>query len=94
MSMTSGPIWLDETGGVLTRGHWWFPNQSAAAAAQDEQFLLSLSERYHRIARIYHYEWQGATGAGWDSGLIARNGSSRPAYAVLLDWMHSHGTSG
>jgi hypothetical protein len=87
MSMTSGPIWLDETGGILERGHWWFPNQSAASAAEDEQFLLSMTRRYHRIARIYHYEWQGVAHAGWDSGLIAPNGSPRPAYNVLLTWM-------
>jgi len=92
MSMTSGPIWLDETGGILQRGHWWFPNQSAASAAGDEQFLLSLTKRYHRIARIYHYEWQGVANAGWDSGLIAPNGSPRPAYNVLLTWMH-HGSA-
>jgi hypothetical protein len=87
LSMTSGPIWLDETGGVLSRGHWWYPNQTATAAAEDEQFLLSLTKRYHRIARIYHYEWQGVANAGWDSGLIAPNGRPRPAYAVLLNWM-------
>lgn len=93
-SMTSGPIWLDETGGVLSRGHWWFPNQSATSAAQDEQFLLSMTKRYRRIARIYHYEWQGVAGAGWDSGLIAPNGRPRRAYTVLLDWMRPHGSTG
>jgi hypothetical protein len=91
MSMTSGPIWLDETGGVLRRGHWQYLNQSAAAAAKDEQYLLSLSKRYHRIARVYHYEWQGNTSAGWDSGLIAPNGQIRPAYNVLLNWIHGRG---
>jgi Glycosyl hydrolase catalytic core len=93
MSMTSGPIWLDETGGVLRRGHWWYPNQSATAAAKDEQFLLSLTKRYHRIARIYHYEWKSVPTAGWDSGLIAPNGRPRPAYTVLLNWMRAHGSS-
>jgi Glycosyl hydrolase catalytic core len=87
MSMTSGPIWLDETGGVLRRGHWQYRNQSAAAAARDEQFLLSLSKRYHRIARIYHYQWQGNGAAGWDSGLVAPNGQLRPAYTVLRNWI-------
>ena len=87
MSMTSGPIWLDETGGVLRRGHWQYHNQSAAAAAQDEQFLLSLSKRFHRIARIYHYQWQANPLAGWDSGLIAADGQPRPAYTVLLNWI-------
>lgn len=90
MSMTSGPIWLDETGGVLRRGHWQYRNQSASAAATDEQYLLSLTRRYHRITHIYHYEWQGNSSAGWDSGLIAPNGSTRPAYTVLLNWMR-HG---
>ena len=94
MSMTSGPIWLDETGGILRRGHWWFSNQSATGAASDEQFLLSLTTRYHRIARIYHYEWQGMAGAGWDSGLIGPNGTPRPAYTVLLNWMRRHDSSG
>jgi polysaccharide biosynthesis protein PslG len=87
MSMTSGPIWLDETGGVLRRGHWQYSNQSAAAAAKDEQFLLSLARRYHRIARIYHYQWQGNPSAGWDSGLIAPNGRPRPAYTLLRNWI-------
>lgn len=91
MSMTSGPIWLDETGGVLRRGHWQYRNQSAAAAAKDERFLLSLSKRYHRIARIYHYQWAANPKAGWDSALIAANGRARPAYTVLMDWIRSQG---
>jgi Glycosyl hydrolase catalytic core len=87
MSMTSGPIWLDETGGVLRRGHWQYANQSANAAARDEQFLLSLAKRFRRVARIYHYQWQGATSAGWDSGLIGPNGQARPAYTVVRNWL-------
>jgi hypothetical protein len=90
MSMTSGPIWLDETGGVLRRGHWQYKNQSASAAAKDESFLLSLTKRYHRIARIYHYQWQADPQAHWDSGLIAANGQPRPAYNVLLNWVKTH----
>jgi hypothetical protein len=90
MSMTRGPIWLDETGGVLRRGHWQYHNQSAAAAAKDEQFLLSMTKRFHRIARIYHYQWQANPLAGWDSGLIAANGRPRPAYTLLLNWISAH----
>jgi Glycosyl hydrolase catalytic core len=90
MSMTSGPIWLDETGGVLRRGHWQYHNQSAAAAAKDEQFLLSLTKRFHRIARIYHYEWAANPAAGWDSALIGPNNRPRPAYTVLLNWIKGH----
>jgi hypothetical protein len=90
MSMTSGPIWLDETGGVLRRGHWQYRNQSANGAARGEKFLLSLAKRFHRIKRIYHYQWRGNASVGWDSGLIAPNGRPRPAYKVLLNWIRPH----
>jgi len=83
LNLTSGPIWLDETGGVEHRGHWQYPNQSAAAAARDEEFLFSLARRFPRISRIYHYQWQGYTWAGWDSGLISPGNGRRPAYFVL-----------
>jgi hypothetical protein len=88
MSMTSGPIWLDETGGVLRRGHWQYANQNANSAARDEQFLLSMTKRYRRISRIYHYQWQGTTSAGWDSGLIDPNGHARPAYTLVRNWIN------
>jgi hypothetical protein len=83
IKQTSGPIWLDEISGVERRGHWQYKNQSAAAAARDEQFLFSLPKRCHRISRIYHYLWQGTTSAGWDSGLLAPNGTVRPAYQIV-----------
>jgi hypothetical protein len=81
--LTRGPIWLDETGGVLRRGHWIFANQSAKRAAGDERFLFSLPKRFPRIARIYHYQWRGIPTAGWDSGLLAPSGAPRPAYSVV-----------
>jgi hypothetical protein len=83
MRYTSGPIWLDETGGIERRGHWNYPNQSATAAARDEAWLFTLPRRYHRIAYIFHYQWQAVPSAGWDSGLIDANGHPRPAYAVV-----------
>jgi hypothetical protein len=85
-SLTSGQIWLDEISGVLRRGHWQFKNQSAAAAGRDEAYLFSMPKKYHRITRIYHYQWQGSNpGAdtGWDSGLLNPNGTPRPAYYVV-----------
>ncbi|MBV9309833.1 MAG: hypothetical protein JOZ73_03335 [Solirubrobacterales bacterium] len=88
MSVTSGPIWLDETGGVLRRGTW--PHQSAARAANDEKFLFSLGRRFHRVARIYHYQWIGSPpNVGWDSGLLTLQGKPRPAYWVVLQAAHS-----
>lgn len=74
-------IWLTEVSGVERRGHWQFSNQSVFGAARDEAFLFSIPRRYHRVTRIYHYEWQGTSGTGgWDSGLIGPLGVPRPAY--------------
>jgi hypothetical protein len=73
-------IWLTEISGVERRGHWQFRNQSPNAANRDEQFLFSLASRFHQITRIYHYQWQASTIAGWDSGLLGPGGAPRPAY--------------
>ena len=66
--------------------YWQYRNQSAAAAGRDEKFLFSLPSRFHRVVRIYHYQWQGTRPSpqtGWDSGLLYPNGTPRPAYYVL-----------
>jgi hypothetical protein len=73
---------------VLRRGHWQYANQSANSAARDEQFLLSMTKRYRRISRIYHYQWQGTTSAGWDSGLIDPTGHTRPSYTLVRNWIN------
>lgn len=88
MAIFHEPIYLDETGGVLNRGHWQYRNQGPHGAATDEQYLLNLAHRYHQIAAIYHYEWQGVRGAGWDSGLIDPHGHERPAYRLLYHYLH------
>jgi hypothetical protein len=83
---TSGPIWLTEIAGIERRGHWQYANQSVFAAAKDESFLFSLPRRFHRVTRIYHYNWFGTIPSphvGWDSGLIGPGGVPRPAYWVV-----------
>ncbi len=95
--VTSGPIWFDEISGVLRRGHWQYKNQSAAAAGRDEKFLFSLPKKYHRIARIYHYQWLGeidTPSTGWDSGLLNPNGRPRPAYQWVKKAAHGKLPSG
>jgi hypothetical protein len=83
LKLTRGAVWLDESAGIERRGHWQYPNQSAAFANRDEQFLFSLARRFPRVSRIYHYQWQAAPWAGWDSALVAPNGRLRPAYRVV-----------
>ena len=82
----TGQIWLTEIGGVIRRGHWQYRNQSPAAAGRDEGYLFSMPKRFHRITRIYHYQWYGTVDTphtGWDSGVIAPHGKPRPAYWAL-----------
>jgi hypothetical protein len=89
--VTKGQIWFDEISGVLRRGHWKYKNQSAAAAGRDEKFLFSLPKKYHRIARIYHYQWLGeidTPNTGWDSGLLNPSGTTRPAYQWVFNAGH------
>jgi hypothetical protein len=79
-------VWLTEIGGVERRGHWQYSNQSVFGAARDERFLFTLPRRFHRVTRIYHYQWQGTFAGpftGWDSGLIGPRGVPRPAYWTL-----------
>ena len=69
-SVVSGPIWLTEISGVERRGHCGCPNLSPNRANTDERYLFTLPKRFHRIQRIYHYQWQAVTWAPWDSGLL------------------------
>ncbi len=84
--LTSGQIWLTEISGVERRGHWQYRNQGVFAAGRDEKYLFALPKRFHRLKRIYHYQWQGtqpSPNTGWDSGLIGPLGAPRPAYWVI-----------
>ncbi len=85
---TSGPIWLDEVAGVVKRGHWTYPNQSVAAQGRDEQFLFGLPKRFHRITRIYHYQWQADAKVPWDSALLGPLGGLRPAFYTFANAVH------
>lgn len=79
-------LWLTEISGVVRRGHWHgnhLLTQSLAKQAADEAYLFSLTARFHQITRIYHYQWQGSSYVGWDSGLLNPNGTPRPAYYVV-----------
>lgn len=85
--VTRGQIWLDEISGVEVRGHWPWGNQSPQGAGRDERFLFSLPKRFHRITRIYHYQWQ-ATPGYWDSALLGPKGGRRPAYYTFARAVH------
>jgi hypothetical protein len=87
-----GQVWLTETGGLVKRAPAsvirFRPSLTHAARATEWVFrrLLPLSPR---IRRVYLYQWRPGANplAVWDSGLVDRDGSPRPAYAVFRTWV-------
>ncbi len=81
---TTGPIWLTETGGIVSL------TSSASSLPYDERraadgvsWVYQLADRRPRIARAYFYQWQGDLANGFDSGLVGYDGTPRPGYYVV-----------
>jgi hypothetical protein len=85
LSITRGPVWLTEAGGivrlVLRNGHTAFP-PSEARAADAVRRLFALAKRYRRrIRRVYVYHWRAPVPENpFDSGLVREDGTPRPSY--------------
>jgi len=81
---TTGPIWLTETGGIvsLTSGTSSLPYDERRAA-DGVSWVYQLADRRPRIARVYLYQWQGDPTNGFDSGLVGYDGTPRPGYQVV-----------
>jgi hypothetical protein len=77
-----GEIWLTETGGLVQLAERLPRDEQRAARAT--AYALKLARDHARVARLYLYNWTGSDpGARFDSGLIAPDGTPRPAYDVL-----------
>jgi hypothetical protein len=77
-----GDVWLTETGGIVRFGRG-FP-QDEQRAARAVKFVLALAKKKPRVQRVYLYNWTGTPPDDrFDAGLIAPDGSARPAYEVL-----------
>lgn len=77
-----GEIWLTETGGLVQLAERF--GRDVQRAARATAYALRLARAHPRVARIYLYNWTGSDArARFDSGLIAQNGTARPAYDVL-----------
>jgi hypothetical protein len=84
-----GRFWITESGGVVdatspTASR--FP-RGARYAARVAAFILGpMLMRIPQIERVYFYNWKANDGpVSWDSGLVAADGTPRPAYKVLAD---------
>jgi hypothetical protein len=83
MRLTSGPVWLLETGGTLRRNGW--KTVTPARALKAQRFLFRMVAGLKRIQRVYIYDWRAVSKkrSAWDSGLLDLKGHPRPTYYDL-----------
>jgi hypothetical protein len=82
LGAVSGEIWLTETGGLVQLADRLARDEHRAARAT--AYALKLARSNPRVTRLYLYNWTGSDAkARFDSGLIAPDGTARPAYDVL-----------
>ncbi|HEX6654537.1 MAG TPA: hypothetical protein VF072_17450 [Thermoleophilaceae bacterium] len=75
-------VWITETGGIVRHNHWEYNEDRAARVIRH---VFRITNRLHRIERLYLYNWRFDGNRDWDSGLIADNGRPRLGYYELLD---------
>jgi hypothetical protein len=86
MNVVSGDVWLTETGGVAKFGKAFPYDLQRQARAM--RYLFDLASREPRIRRVYLYNWTGAPrDARFDAGLTNPDGSPRPAYDIVGQWL-------
>ena len=84
LAAVKGDVWLTETGGLVQFGRS-FPRDEARAA-RALRYALKLARDNERVKRVYLYNWTGADRkARFDAGLIAQDGTARPAYDALRE---------
>ena len=82
LATVEGEIWLTETGGLVQFGKNFPRDEQRAARAT--AYAIKQARDNERVARIYLYNWTGTDPkARFDAGLIAPDGTARPAYDVL-----------
>jgi hypothetical protein len=82
LAAVPGDVWLTETGGLVSFGRGFPPDEARAARAV--RFAIELAREHERVKRLYLYNWTGAPrGARFDAGLVAPDGTARPAYDAL-----------
>jgi hypothetical protein len=76
-------FWLTETGGVVEFGRSF--KCSPSRAANRTKYMFTLARKFrHDVKRLYAYNWHGTDcKTRFDSGLVRRDGTPRPAYSVF-----------
>jgi hypothetical protein len=81
----AGKVWVTETGGIVRAERWPYDEERARLSLGR---ALSLAEAHpDRIERVFIYQWRAAPSEPWDAGLLRPDGTPRPSYAVLADYV-------
>ena len=83
LRLTHGRLWISETAGIVY--YVRSGRLGERQAARSTRWMLSLPRHSRRIKRVYAYQWQAPCKPDiWDSAFFRSDGSSRPAYRVLV----------
>jgi hypothetical protein len=83
---TKGEVWLTETGGIVQLGDKY--PYSLRRARRSVAWMFKLARMSPRITRLYIYHWTGQErNVRFDAGLTYADGSPRPAYEVVRDYL-------
>ena len=84
LATVKGEVWLTETGGLVQFGRNFPRDEQRAARAT--AYAIEQARDNERVGRIYLYNWTGTDPkARFDAGLIAPDGTARPAFDVLRE---------
>lgn len=82
LATVKGEVWLTETGGLVQFGRSFPRDEQRAARATT--YAIKQARDNERVGRIYLYNWTGTDPkARFDAGLIAPDGTARPAFDAL-----------
>jgi polysaccharide biosynthesis protein PslG len=90
LRITTGELWLTETGGVVRRprGRVGVPmRRRLRDAAGATRYVLRLATSKLRIKRAYLYQWAAVDDAPWDSALLSSDRRLRPAFKVAAQFL-------
>src|SRR4051794_2256032 len=85
LGAVTGKVWVTETGGIVRSGRWPYDEERARLGVAR---ALALADAHpDRIERVFIYQWRPAPWEPWDAGLLRPDGTPRPSYAVLADYV-------
>jgi len=85
LAAVPGKVWVTETGGIVQADRW--PYDEGRARLGVLRALALADAHPDQIERVFMYQWRAAWWEAWDAGLLRPDGTPRPGYAALADYV-------